>query len=174
MGKKIDLTQNFKGKRNIKNFSNDKVDFEKIVKKNIVILANKEIVDEFKVIAFEFYKKNKILSLFSWAHFFSIAIKNIELYYKKKYKDILVPDTDYLAFYQRKSKASNANEFYNLEDLERLTLVVKSPYIELFYSLMHTFYVNERSKLTSFSVSIYFYDFVTDLKNINKIEYYNK
>lgn len=174
MAKKIDLTKNIPSKSNISKFSNDKVAEDKVQKKNIVILANKLIVDDFKVIAFEFYKQNNMLSLFSWAHFFTIALKNIEVEYQKKYKKVIAPDADFLKFYQRKSKASNAHEFYNLEDLERLTLAVEIQNIDLYYSLMHTFYINERSKLTSFSVSIYFYDFVALLKELKKIDYYEQ
>jgi len=170
--KNINLRKNLQEKSNINNFSNDRIDPEKKSKrKNLLLISDKEKIDEFKIVAFEFYRKNNILSLFAWSHFFPIAVKNIRTTYEKKYKKLLVPDSQYLKFYQTKSKASNARDFYNLDNMERITFVVDPYYLDLYHSLMHTFYINERTNLTSFSVSLYFSDFVQELKNID-INYY--
>lgn len=162
---KVDLRANLKGKSNIKNFSNDKVSLDKAPKKNIIITTNKKYIDSYKIIAFDFYKKNNCISLFSWAHFLPIAMHNVKALYEKKYKKLLELDDQYLKFYQTKSKASNAGDFYDLVDYEKLTIILEKEDIDLYYQLMHTFYINERTNITAFSVSIYFIDFVKHLEN---------
>lgn len=162
---KVDLRANLKGKSNIKNFSNDKVSLEKAPKKNIIITTNRKYINSYKIIAFDFYKNNNCISLFSWAHFLPIAMHNVKSFYEKKYKKILELDDQYLKFYQTKSKASNASDFYDLTDYEKLTIILEKEDIDLYYQLMHTYYMNERTNITAFSVSIYFIDLVKHLEN---------
>ena len=51
----------------IQKFTNDKESLKKT--KNLLIKADEEAINEFKIIAFDYYKFSKQLSLFSFRHY---------------------------------------------------------------------------------------------------------
>lgn len=147
---------------NISNFSNKEIKKEK--KKTIVIIANNEIIKRFIEVAFNYYRKNQKLSEYSYANFFPIALAKIEELLKEKYDSLEEPSEDYLNFYKKKSKGNNPKKYYILDNLEKISFYVNEVDSKLYYKLLHNFYIKERSDLTTFSISLFFYDIVNMLE----------
>ncbi|MCT2410006.1 hypothetical protein NZD88_20820 [Chryseobacterium antibioticum] len=127
-------------------------------KKNLLIKNTKELIDKFKRIGFEFYQDNNKIHLFSFKNFLIVTLLNLETEYKKKYKTILLPSEEYILFY--KKKGTNIHKEYIKESKENINFNLETEYYDLFYSLMHTFYINNSKNYSNYSSSIFFEEIV--------------
>lgn len=137
---------------NLKNFKNEKDQVKK--NKNLLIKTSETSIDFFKIKSFEFYKEEKELSLYSYRHYIVLCLLTIESDFKLKYKTISIPDDDYLAFYKKRGTRSNIET--DLGELASINFLLPTRYAELYFNLMHTYYINECSGLTSYSISQFF------------------
>ena len=139
--------------------------------KNLLIKADEEIINDFKIIAFDYYKNTKQLSLFSFRHYLSIVLFNLENDFASKYGTILEPDDDYLKFYKKRgNKAGIVNR--DIKVMGNISFLLPLKITSLYYKIMHTYYINEVSNLPSFSISQFFY-FITDYIKTAQIDYYD-
>lgn len=122
--------------------------------KNLLIKTDKILIDNFKVHSFTYYKDNGLLSLFSFRHYLVLALLNIEQDFKDRYGSISFPNEQYLAFYKKRgTKISQVKEERILENINFLLPV---EYSALYFNLMHTYYINEKSNSSSYSISLFF------------------
>ncbi|RYE14067.1 MAG: hypothetical protein EOP34_07400 [Rickettsiales bacterium] len=140
--------------KSIQSFTNDNVSVKKT--KNLLIKADEEVIDEFKIVAFDYYRKTKQLSLFSFRHYLAIVLYNMEDDFKKSYGAILEPDDDYLKFYQRRGNKASIEE-RDIKVMGNISFLLPLKYTELYYRLMHTYYINKMAHLSSYSISQFFY-----------------
>lgn len=139
--------------------------------KNLLIKTDKDLVDEFKVCSFMYYKDNGLLSLFSFRHFMMLVLLNIQNLFLEKYGKILSPDEEYLNFYKRKGKKITFIKEERI--LESINFLLPLQYAQLYYDLMHTFYINEKSNSPNFSISIFFEFIVSFIKqNANNLSFF--
>ncbi len=135
----------------------------------MLIKTDKVLVDEFKIYSFTYYKDNGLLSLFSFRHFLVLALLNIEKKFRKKYKSIDSPNDQYLNFYKKRgTKLHNSKEERVVESINFLLPV---NYAQLFYDLMHTYYLNEKSDSSSYSISIFF-EFIVSFLKQNELKFF--
>jgi hypothetical protein len=122
--------------------------------KNLLVATDKALIDTFKIHSFTFYKDNDLLSLFSYRHYLALVLLNMQEHFLKKYKVVAVPNEQYLGFYKKRgTKMSTVKQERVMESINFLLPV---DYTQLYYDLMHTYYINEKSDSTSYSISIFF------------------
>lgn len=151
----------------LKNFKNEKEQVKK--NKNLLIKSNEDLIDDFKIIAFEYYKKNKCLSQFSFRHYLVLTLLNIEKSFKGLYGSISEPNEDYTAFYKKRGTKTviDAND----GDLGAVNFLIPVKYSDLYFNLMHTYYINECTNLSSYSISQFFV-YIVDYVKKEKLENY--
>ena len=154
--------------KGIQNFTNDKESLKKT--KNLLIKADEEAINEFKIIAFDYYKFSKQLSLFSFRHYLALVLYNLEIDFKEKYGKIEEPDKDYLSFYQKRGNKALLTREVKVKG--HFTFILPVRFVELYYRLMHTYYINEVPHLASYSISIFFYYIVDYIKD-KKLQFYD-
>lgn len=146
--------------KGIQSFTNDKASITKT--KNLLIKADEEAINEFKIIAFDYYKHSKQLSMFSFRHYLTLVLYNLETDFKARYGAISEPDKDYISFYQKRgNKASLSRE---VKVIGNISFLLPVKYTDLYYRIMHTYYINEMSNLSSYSISQFFYYIVEYIK----------
>lgn len=122
--------------------------------KNLLIKTDKILIDNFKVHSFTYYKDNGLLSLFSFRHYLALALLNIEQDFKDRYGSISFPNEQYLAFY--KKRGTKISQVKQERILENINFLLPVEYSELYFNLMHTYYINEKSNSSSYSISLFF------------------
>lgn len=154
--------------QSIQSFTNDKSKVKKT--KNLLIKADERYINDFKVIAFDYYKDSEQLSLFSFRHFLALVLYNLEEDFKVRYGSILEPNEDYMKFYKKRgNKASIASR--DVKKMGNISFLLPMRYTDLYYSIMHTYYINEQSSLASYSISQFFY-YIVDYIKSKKIKSY--
>jgi hypothetical protein len=153
--------------KSIKAFTNDSVALKKT--KNLLIKADEEVINSFKVIAFDYYKNTKQLSLFSFRHYIALVLYNLEDDFKAKYGSIIEPDEDYLKFYQKRGNKASIED-RDIKVMGNISFLLPLKYTSMYYRIMHTYYINEMSHVSSYSISQFFYFIegyirTTELKN---------
>jgi hypothetical protein len=133
-------------------------------KKNLLIKNTKETIDKFKRIGFEFYQNNNKIHLFSFKNFLIVTLLNLEKEYLKKYKTILSPNEDYILFYKKKGTNIHKEDFVK-ESKENINFSLEMEYHDLFYKLMHTFYINNSKNYSNYSSQMFFEEIVKYLTN---------
>lgn len=146
--------------KGIQNFTNDKASVKQ--NKNLLIKADEEAINEFKIIAFDYYKNSKQLSLFSFRHFLALVLYNLDTDFKERYGNIVEPDKDYIAFYQKRGNKASLSR--DVKVIGNLSFLLPLKYTDLYYRIMHTYYINEMSHLSSYSISQFFYYIVEYIK----------
>lgn len=149
----MDFLSNLKNQDKAKDFKNE---VKSNQKKTLLITAELSKIDKYKSYSFDFYRNNEIISLFNYQHFLINVLLNIKEIYTDKYKEILIADEQYLKFYKIKKKHTGTK----IERPEKITFLLPLEYYNLYYNLMHTFYMNEKSSLQNYSISIYFNEIV--------------
>lgn len=135
----------------------------------MLIKTDKNLVDEFKVYSFTYYKDNGLLSLFSFRHYLILTLLNIEKIFRKKYKTIISPDEQYLNFY--KKRGTKIHSVKEERVVESINFLLPVNYAQLFYSLMHTYYINEKSDSSSYSISMFF-EFIVSFIKQNELKFF--
>lgn len=132
-----------------------------ITTKNILVKTSNEIIKEFKEIGLQIFRDNDKIYLFSYKTFLKNTLLNMQVEYEKLYLKIESPTAEYIDFYKRKGSiivktdtGTKANMGFTLEP----------EYYDLYYSLMHTFYINESQHLSNYSVSVFFGEIVNFCK----------
>ena len=137
--------------------------------KNMLIKVDKTLVDEFKIYSFTYYKDSGLLSLFSFRHYLVLVLLNINKKFIKKYKSVDSPNEQYLNFYKKRgTKIHNSKEERILESINFLLPV---GYAQLFYDLMHTYYINEKSDSSRSSISMFF-EFIVSFIKQNELKFF--
>lgn len=148
--------------KGIQNYSNDKTSIKKI--KNLLIKADEEAINEFKIIAFDYYKNTKQLSIFSFRHYLVLVLYNMETDFKAKYGSIEEPNEDFIKFYKKRgNKASIGSR--EVKVMGNMNFLLPIKYTDLYYRIMHTYYINEKGDLSSYSISQFFYFIVDYIKS---------
>lgn len=137
--------------------------------RNLLIKCEVSFLDIFKIKGFEFYKENKHLKLFSYRHYMVLCLLNIESDFRERFKEILIPDADFLGFYM---KRGNSNHLKNKEEQASINFLLPLVYSDLYFSLMHTYYFNECSTEDAYSISRFFIFIVRYIEQ-NDIEFYD-
>ena len=135
----------------------------------MLIKTEKILVDEFKIFSFTYYKDNGLLSLFSFRHFLVLVLLNIEKKFRKKYKTIVSPDEQYLNFY--KKRGTKIHSVKEERVVESINFLLPINYAQLFYDLMHTYYINEKSDSSSYSISMFF-EFIVSFIKQNELKFF--
>ncbi|MET3114849.1 hypothetical protein AAKU52_002589 [Pedobacter sp. CG_S7] len=143
------------------NLNNDNPSAKKI--KNLLIKADEEVINEFKIIAFDYYKNTKQLSLFSFRHFLALVLSNLETDFKAKYGSIEEPTEDFIKFYQKRGNKASI-ESRDIKVMGNISFLFPINYADLYYRIMHTYYINEISHVSSYSISQFFYFIVDYIK----------
>lgn len=151
--------------QNLKNFRNEKEEVKK--NKNLLIKSSEENINLFKAIGFDFYKNKNELSLFSYRRVLVLVLYNLEKKFIKDYGSVIEPNEDYLKFY--KKRGSRKNIVVKTKDLATINFLIPIRYAEMYFNLMHTYFVNECSELTSYSIS-QFFDFIVEYLSKEKME----
>jgi len=154
-------------KKGIQSFTNDKVSTKKI--KNLLIKADEEAINDFKIIAFDYYKNSKQLSLFSFRHYIVLVLYNLEADFKAKYGTISEPDEDYITFYQKRGNKASLTR--DVKVIGNISFQLPIKYTDLYYRIMHTYYINEISHLSSYSISQFFY-YIVDYIKVSTLKAY--
>lgn len=131
--------------------------------KNLLIKADEEVINEFKIIAFDYYKNTKQLSLFSFRHFLALVLSNLETDFKAKYGSIEEPTEDFIKFYQKRGNKASI-EPRDIKVMGNISFLFPISYANLYYRIMHTYYINEISHVSSYSISQFFYFIVDYIK----------
>ena len=137
--------------------------------KNMLVKTDKVLIDEFKIYSFTYYKDNGLLSLFSFRHFLVLVLLNIEKKFLKKYKSIDSPNEQYLNFY--KKRGTKIHSLKEERILENINFLLPMNYAQLFYDLMHTYYINEKSDSSSYSISMFF-EFIVSFIKQNELMFF--
>lgn len=138
--------------------------------KNLLIKTDKILIDNFKVHSFTYYKDNGLLSLFSFRHYLVLALLNIEQDFKDRYGNISFPNEQYLVFYKKRGTKINISQVKEERILESINFLLPVEYSELYYNLMHTYYINEKSDLSSYSISLFF-EFIVSFISNNELNF---
>lgn len=136
--------------------------------KNLLIKTDKILIDNFKVYSFTYYKDNGLLSLFSFRHYLALALLNIEQDFKDRYGNISFPDEQYLVFY--KKRGTKITQVKEERVSESINFLLPIEFSELYYSLMHTYYINEKSDSSSYSISLFF-EFIVSFISNNELNF---
>lgn len=152
---------------NLKNFRNEKEQVKK--NKNLLIKTSEDYIDKFKIIGFDYYKNSGQLSQFAYRHYIVIVLLNIEKHFKEIYGGVSEPNEDYVNFYKKRGTRSN-NEV-ELGDIGNINFLLPTRYADLYFNLMHTYYINECSNLSSYSISQFFI-YIVEFIETNKLVHY--
>jgi hypothetical protein len=138
--------------------------------KNLLVKANEDAINEFKIIAFDYYKNTKQLSLFSFRHYLALVLCNLEADFNLKYGAIEEPNEDFIKFYQKRgNKASIVTR--DIKIMGNISFLFPLKYADLYYRIMHTYYINEISNVSSYSISQFFYFIVGYIKSTDLRSY---
>lgn len=135
--------------------------------KNLNIRSSETSIDNFKIIAFEFYKQNKQLKLFSFRHYLVLVLLSIENHFKAIYGMIEKPSEDYIQFYKKRGTKANIDRIDVI--LDTVNFLLPLDYSDLYFSLMHTYYIHEKQDLSCYSISLFF-EYIVIYINEYKIE----
>ncbi|MBT2621258.1 hypothetical protein [Chryseobacterium sp. ISL-6] len=135
--------------------------------KNLLIKTDKSLINNFKIHSFTYYKDNDLLSLFSFRHYLALVLLNIQKHFLQKYGEITEPGEQYLVFY--KKRGTKIDMIKEERILESINFLFPNEYSRLYYSLMHTYYINEKSNSSSYSISIFF-EFIVSFISNNELE----
>lgn len=141
--------------------------------KNLLIKTSEEAIDAFKIKSFNYYKDNKKLKYFSFRHYIVLCLLSIEVVFSQKYESIEIPSEDFLAFYKKrgtKSKIEDVDEVKTLGEMGSINFMLPRVYADLYFTLMHNYYINECGKKTSYSISQFFL-FIVKFIEENNIDY---
>jgi hypothetical protein len=72
--------------------------------------------------------------------------------FQQKYHKVTAPNEQYLVFIKRGTKIENTKEE---RILESINFLLPLKYSDLYYELMHTYYINEKSDSSSYSISAF-------------------
>ncbi|KUJ56417.1 hypothetical protein [Chryseobacterium aquaticum] len=138
--------------------------------KNLLVKTDKSLVDNFKICSFTYYKDNDLLSLFSYRHYLCVTLLNVQKSFQQKYHKVTAPNEQYLVFYKKRgTKIENTKEE---RILESINFLLPLKYSDLYYELMHTYYINEKSDSSSYSISAFF-EFLVSFVSKNPLEFFS-
>jgi hypothetical protein len=126
--------------------------------KNLLINNSEEVIESFKLIGFEFYQSIDKIHLFSFKNFLLVVLKNIQEDYIKLYNGILTPTENYLIFY--KKKGTTIHQTFTRENKKNINFSLNQEDYNLYFNLLHTFYINNQQHYSNYSASIYFSEIV--------------
>lgn len=126
--------------------------------KNLLINNSEEIIQKFKQIGFEYYQSINKIHLFSFKNFLLVILHNLKSEYELQYKNILTPDENYLLFY--KKKGTSIHQTYTTENKKNINFSLNPEDYNLYFNLLHTFYINNQQHYSNYSASIYFSEIV--------------
>jgi hypothetical protein len=72
--------------------------------------------------------------------------------FQQKYHKVTAPNEQYLVFIKRGTKIENTKEE---RILESINFLLPLKYSDLYYELMHTYYINEKSDSSNYSISAF-------------------
>ncbi|OCA69130.1 hypothetical protein BBI01_18155 [Chryseobacterium artocarpi] len=137
--------------------------------KNFLVKTDKFLVDNFKICSFTYYKDNDLLSLFSYRHYLGLVLLNVQKNFQMKYGEVLKPNEQYLVFY--KKRGTKIGQTKEERVLESINFLLPIKYSDLYYELMHTYYINEKSDSSSYSISAFF-EFLVSFVSANTLDYF--
>lgn len=149
------------------NFTNDTSSVKKT--KNLNIKSDEALINEYKVISFQYYKDIQKIKYFSFRHFMVLVILNMEKHFEELYGKILIPDDDYISFY--KKRGTKANIGRSDVALDSINFLLPIKYSDMYFNLMHTYYINEHEDLPSYSISLFF-EYVVQFAKKEKIMFF--
>lgn len=165
MAKKIHSNLGKLNTSTMQSFTNDKMMLK--LTKTLFIKTDEELINKFKIISFDFYKEKNKISLHSYRHYLVVVLLNLEKHFKAVYGKIEEPDEEYVNFYKKKGrKALNRGEDVVISGINFL---VSQKYSWLYFTLMHTYYINEKSSSPSYSIS-QFFEYIVSYIETNSIE----
>lgn len=149
-----------------KKFSNKVENTKKT--KNLCVKTDNALIDKFKVLSFEYYKENKRLGDYSYRHFMVLVLLNIEQKFIADYGMIETPDKDFYKFYTKRGTKALVDKGDNIV-IGKLNFLMPLKYSELYFDLMHTYYIKNKGGYRSYSISLFF-EYIVEFIQTNKIK----
>lgn len=144
--------------------------FCNLMKKTILIIADKFVIERYKVQSFDYFKSIGNLEEHTYANYARKFIAIIENIFFERYGSLDLADVDDIKFFRKNTKEKNIPDRYIINNVSQLTLLLENDYIIRFYNIMNTFYINELSdEIKKFSFSM----FIVDVLNIMNDVIYN-
>lgn len=134
-----------------------------IKKRNLLIKNSETNIEKFKKSGVDFFNSYDKIYLFNFRNYLINTLLNMEVEYLSRYNTILVPNENYLLFYRKKGTSIYSK---NAEIKKaNINFSLEKEYYDLYYNLMHTFYINEKNQQSNYSVSIFFDEIVNYITN---------
>lgn len=136
-------------------------------KKLLTLYVSNDLIEDFKDFAFAHYQQRERLDLFGYSHYLKICLLNFEKYLLENNIDIVEPTQNYLDFYSRKGNINTLNpEIYSRENVSSITFSIDT-YHDMYYMLMHTYFLNFLKGYKNYSTSFFFYDLLKIIHSDN-------
>ena len=134
-----------------------------LMKKTIQIVADKTIIDRYKIQSFDYFNTREKIEEHSFANYAREFISILEIEFSSKYDKLIFADLDDIRFFRSNKRDFNIPEKYKIIKSAQLTLLLEEEYVDRFYNLMNTYYKNELLTVMSvYSFSLFIVD-VLDL-----------
>lgn len=137
--------------------------------KNLLIRTSSDKINYFKEKGWQYYSENKKFFLFTYKNYLINTLLNLESNFEKKYGTLILPDKNYLIFY--KKRGINKKGYLKEETIEKINFNLSIEHIELYYKLMHNYYINECPTESNYSVS-HFFSFIIEYLKKRKLKFY--
>ena len=174
--KKSLLSNHKKTFGNIQNQSNEVNDDLKNAPssfKNFKLNVNEKVLDEYRIVAFDFYLKNNHLSEFNNSNFLKVSIINIYNIFEQKYGSVIPVDDNIMALMTRKGGIPKVPEYYNHINTIGTSYKIENYFVDKFYSIAYTFFFHElKDKFQMYSLAFFFYELVKIAQN-EKFTFYS-
>lgn len=138
--------------------------------KNLLINNSEEIIQNFKVTGFEFFKSIEKIHLFSFKNFLLVTLQNLKEDYEKQYSKITSPTENYLIFY--KKKGTTIHQTFTAQNKKTINFSLNQEDYNLYFDLLHTFYINNQKDYSNYSASIFFSEIVMNYLPNKQLKYY--
>lgn len=133
------------------------------MKKTIQIVADKSIIDRYKIQSFDFFRTRDKIEEHSFANFAREFIDLLEIEFTSKYDKLITADLEDIRFFRSNKRDFNIPDKYKITETAQLALLLENEYVDRFYNLMNTYYKNELLTIMSiYSFSLFIVD-VLDL-----------
>ncbi|MDO5664495.1 MAG: hypothetical protein Q4G63_04450 [Bacteroidia bacterium] len=129
------------------------------MKKTILIVADKSIIDRYKIQSFDYFRTRDKIEEHSFANFAREFINLLEIDFTVKYGKLMKAELDDIRFFRSNKRDFNIPQKYIIKETAQLTLLLENEYVDRFYNLMNTYYKNELLTIMSvYSFSLFIVD----------------
>lgn len=138
--------------------------------KKILLINNYEQnIEYFKHKGFDYFTTIGKIHIFSYKNYLINILLNFEENLKKRYNILSIPNEEYISFYKKKGTDISAKDDINKSKKGSITFNVENNYYDLYFTLMHTFFIHERKTQSNYSISIFF-DEIVDFIRKNELK----